>query len=43
MGTIAIIDQQETLFPVLPNAIVFARETISPFISWSRGQFFEGQ
>ena len=29
MASIAIIDQHETLFPVLPNVIVFARETNS--------------
>ena len=43
MASIAIIDQHETLFPVLPNVIVFARETNSPTATWSRGQFFEGQ
>ena len=43
MASNAIIDQHETLFPVLPNVIVFARKTNSPFTSWSRGRFFEGQ
>ena len=36
MGSIAVIDQNKALFPVVPNTTVFARETNSPFISWSR-------
>ena len=42
MGSIAIIDQHKILFPVVPNMIGFARETNSPFTSWSRDPFFEG-
>ena len=43
MGSIAVIDQNKALFPVVPNTIAFARETNSSFISWSRDPFFEGQ
>ena len=43
IGSITIIDQHKILFPVVPNTIYFTRETKSPFTSWSRGQFFEGQ
>ena len=43
MGSIAIIDQDKTLLPVVPSTIGFARETNSPFKSWSRNPFFEGQ
>ena len=43
MGSVAIIDQRKILFSVVPSTIYFTRETKSPFISWSRGQFFEGQ
>ena len=42
MGSIAITDQHKILFPVVPNMIGFARETNSPFTSWSRDPFFEG-
>ena len=43
MGSIAITDQHKILFSVVPNMIGFARETNSPFTSWSRDPFFEGQ
>ena len=43
MGSIAIIDQHNILLPVVPSTIGFARETNSPFTSWSRDPFFEGQ
>ena len=43
MGSIAIIDEQKILFPVVPNTTGFARETNPPFTSWSRSQFFDGQ
>ena len=43
MGTIGTIDQHKIFFPVVPNMIGFARETNSPFTSWSRDPFFEGQ
>ena len=43
MDSTAIIDEHKILFSVVPNTIGFAREANSPFTSWSRGQFFEGQ
>ena len=43
MGSIKIIDQHKIIFQVVPNTIGFARETNSPFTSWSHGQFLEGQ
>ena len=43
MGSIANIDQHKVLFLVVPSAIGFAKETGSPFTSWSRDAFSEGQ
>ena len=43
MGSIAIIDQHKILLRGVPMTIGFAREANSPFTSWSRGQFFQGQ
>ena len=37
MGSIANIDQWHQ------NMLGFARKTNSPFIPWSRDEFFEGQ
>ena len=43
MGSIAIFDQHKIIFPVVPNTNLFARETNSPFTTWSHDSFFEGQ
>ena len=43
IGSIAITSQHKILFPVVPYTKVFARETNSPFTSWSHDPFFEGQ
>ena len=43
MDSAAIIDHHKILFPLVPNTTGFARETNSPFTSWLRDPFFEGQ
>ena len=43
MGSTANIDENKILFPLVPNTIRFARETILPFTSWSSDGLFEGQ
>ena len=43
MGSIANIDPHKIFFLVIPNMLGFVRETGSPFTSFSRDSFFEGQ